>query len=92
MTAMITQFCILVFGLAAIYLTQQKNENLKKYACIFGLLSQPFFIYSTISSEQWGMFVLSVFYTFAWMIGFNNYWVPLIFAKCRNFTQRRSLM
>lgn len=72
---MISQIGIVFFGVLAAWLTQQANENRKKYACIFGLISQPFWVYSSIESNQWGIFLLSIIYTGVWLIGFKNYWV-----------------
>lgn len=72
---MLTQFLILITGAIAIWLTQQPNEKLKKYACIFGLIGQPFWLYSAYTAAQWGIFALSVFYTYVWYIGFKNNWV-----------------
>jgi hypothetical protein len=69
------QAIIAVTGCIAIYLTQQSNSNLKRYACIFGLLGQPFWIHTTLVNEQWGMFALTVFYTFAWLLGVKNNWI-----------------
>lgn len=71
---MISQTGIVIFGLLAAWLTQQGNEQLKKYACIFGLISQPFWFYAALESEQWGIFILSLIYTGVWLIGFKNYW------------------
>lgn len=72
---MITQTGIFLFGVIAAWLTQQGNERLKKYACIFGLLSQPFWFYAALQTNQWGMFLLSIIYTGVWLIGFRNYWI-----------------
>lgn len=73
---MIEQICIAITGVVAILLSQQdKRKEWKKYACIFGLIGQPFWFYSTYNSEQWGIFILSIFYTYAWFIGLKNNWI-----------------
>lgn len=72
---MIAQIFIAVFGVLAIWFTQQANQDRKKYACIFGLIAQPFWFYATWQSQQWGMFALCYAYTGAWLIGVYNYWV-----------------
>lgn len=70
------QTIIAVTGLIAIYLTQQERKQAwKKYACIFGLISQPFFIYTTYVNNQMGMFILAIGYTYIWYIGFKNNWL-----------------
>ena len=69
------QILIAFTGVIAILLTQQKNDGYKKFACIFGLAGQPFWFYSAYTNEQWGIFVLCIFYTYAWAVGFKNNWV-----------------
>ncbi len=66
------QIAIAFTGVIAIYLTQQSNDKIKKYACIFGLLGQPFWFYSAYSNDSWGIFTLCFFYTYSWFIGFHN--------------------
>lgn len=78
LTEIIVQTIIAITGIIAIYLTQQeKKKEWKKYACIFGLISQPFFLYSTYTNGQIGMFILSIMYTIVWLIGFKNNWLML---------------
>ena len=69
------QIAIAFTGVVAIFLTQQKNESIKKYGCLFGLAGQPFWFYSAYTSEQWGIFVLCTFYTYAWCLGVKNNWL-----------------
>ena len=76
LTEIIVQSIIMFTGIIAIYLTQQENrKDWKKYACIFGLISQPFFLYTTYVNDQIGMFILSIMYTYVWYIGFKNIWL-----------------
>lgn len=71
---MIDQAIIAITGVVAIFLTQSSERRWQKYACIVGLVGQPFWIIATLDSNQWGMFVLSVFYTLAWIQGVRNFW------------------
>ena len=71
----LTQLAILCTGVVAIYLSQQSNDELKRYACLFGLAGQPFWMYSAITAEQFGIFVLTLFYTFAWGKGLYEHWI-----------------
>ncbi len=80
---MISQIGIVFFGVLAAWLTQQANENRKKYACIFGLISQPFWFYSAIETNQWGIFLLSIIYTGVWLIGLKNYWVKPVVPQIK---------
>jgi len=72
---MIIQLLIAITGISAVYLSQQSNDNLKRYACFFGLSAQPLWFYTAYTNEQWGIFVLCFFYTYAWFIGFKNNWI-----------------
>lgn len=69
------QVAIGLTGVVAIYLSQQNNVKLKRYASIFGLSSQPFWFITAYSNEQWGILVLCVFYTYAWWTGLYNNWI-----------------
>lgn len=69
------QIFIALTGIIAIWITQQKNDNLKKYACLFGIAGQPFWFYSAFSNEQWGIFILCIFYTYSWVLGIYNHWI-----------------
>jgi len=69
------QIAILFTGVAAIWLSQDKRENFRKYACIFGIIGQPFWFYAAWQSEQFGVFIVCIFYTVAWISGFFNHWV-----------------
>lgn len=69
------QIGIAFTGVIAILLTQQKREEWKKYACLFGLAGQPFWFYSSYQAEQWGIFILCFFYLHAWLLGFKNNWI-----------------
>lgn len=68
------QIAIAFTGVIAIWLTQQKNEKWKKFACLFGIIGQPFWFYSAYTNEQWGIFILCIFYTYSWLLGIKNNW------------------
>lgn len=72
---MIEQIAIAATGVTAIWLTQSKNEGVRRFACLFGLAGQPFWFASAISAEQWGIVVLCCFYTVAWARGVWNNWL-----------------
>lgn len=72
---MLIQIGIAITGMVAIWLTQQPNQSLHRYASIFGLIGQPLWFYATYSAEQWGMFALCFGYTYAWWIGFRRNWL-----------------
>lgn len=69
------QLAIALTGVVAIFLSQQSNEKLKKYACILGLIGQPFWFLATYKAEQWGIFAMCFLYTWMWGLGFYNNWI-----------------
>ena len=70
------QYAILVFGPLAAWLTQDPRSSWRRWACVFGLASQPFWFYACWKSGQMGGFVMSIIYTLAWMRGIFTHWLP----------------
>ena len=68
------QSWIIIFGCSAIWFVG-RTEKWKRYGYILGLLSQPAWLYTSIKSNQWGIFILSLWYTYAWGQGVYNYWI-----------------
>lgn len=71
----VDQIFIFFTGLIAIWITQQGNDKIKKYACLLGMAAQPFWFYATYKAEQWGMFLNSIGYTYCWGLGIYNHWI-----------------
>lgn len=61
----ISQVFIVILGTASIILVAKKN----KWGFVLGLLSQPFYIYTSLVNEQWGIFITSFIYTGSWIFG-----------------------
>jgi hypothetical protein len=74
MTTNICQIWIVLFGCSAIWFVGRKEEW-KRLGYIFGLLSQPAWLYTAIEHKQWGIALLSLWYTYAWSQGVYNYWI-----------------
>ena len=72
---MIAQIAIMMTGVTAVFLSQSKSERLRKFACIFGLIGQPFWFYAAFTAEQWGILALTLVYTASWARGFRNNWM-----------------
>lgn len=70
----VSQIAIFVFGASAIWFVTRK-ESWKRWGYILGMIGQPFWIYTTLTNEQYGLFALVVFYTFSWGQGIYNYWI-----------------
>lgn len=61
----ISQIGIAIFGVTAIVLVAKKN----KWGFVFGLLSQPFWFITSLTNKQWGIFFVSIIYSFSWIFG-----------------------
>ena len=72
---MFEQLAIAATGLVAVFLTQDHRVKWRRYACLFGMAGQPFWFYSSWVAEQWGIFVLTIFYTWAWGKGIRLHWM-----------------
>lgn len=68
----IAQSFIFVLGVAAIVLVSRKN----KWGFVCGLLSQPFWFFTTISNHQWPLVAMSVIYTISWIYGVRQWFWP----------------
>ncbi|HSX51470.1 MAG TPA: hypothetical protein VLF09_10955 [Cellvibrio sp.] len=71
---MFVQLMIVITGISAVWLSQDKHEHRRRFACLFGVAGQPFWLYESFCSEQWGIFALSIIYTFAWLRGVRHFW------------------
>lgn len=72
---MIEQIAIACTGCTAIYLANDHRPGWRRWASVFGLCGQPFWFYSALIAQQWGILLLTFFYTFAWWRGFRNNWL-----------------
>ncbi|AVO48152.1 hypothetical protein C6568_01920 [Melaminivora suipulveris] len=82
----IDQVAIALLGAAAAWLSQARSPGARRWACIFGLLGQPFWFYASWHAGQWGIFTVSVIYLCAWLRGLWVYWLA-----AREQTQRPGL-
>lgn len=69
MIEIISQVAIFILGALAIILVARKN----KWGFVFGLLSQPFWYYTTYINHQWGIFLMNFIYTGSWAYGLYNW-------------------
>lgn len=72
---MIAQIGIALFGVIAIWLSQSASSEHRRYACLFGLASQPFWFWSAYTAELWGIFALCFLYAGSWVRGFYYHWI-----------------
>lgn len=69
------QIAIAMTGAVAVWLSQDRRAERRKWACVLGILGQPFWFYATWKAEQWGMFCLCFVYTWAWLRGVRTNWM-----------------
>lgn len=68
------QLFIAVFGLTAIWLALGKDDNLRKWSPVCGLIGQPFWMYFALQNGGWGIFILTIAYTLVYLRGFIIQW------------------
>jgi hypothetical protein len=66
MTNAAIQMAIGFSGAIAIVFALSADRSRQRLAPIIGLLGQPFWLIATFQAMQWGMFSVSVAYTFVW--------------------------
>ena len=69
------QIGIILSGVIAVWLTQDKRTSWRRWACIFGVLAQPFWFYAAWKAEQWGIFAMCTLYSYAWARGLWTHWL-----------------
>jgi hypothetical protein len=74
--SVIRQVGLGLFGVPAVLLAMDPAWSRRRWAPIFGLAGQPFWFWSAISAEQWGIVLLSVLYTLSYIRGLRTYWTP----------------
>ncbi|AWD92355.1 hypothetical protein HOU12_gp49 [Dickeya phage Katbat] len=62
-------------GGVAILLSQCSSPNVRRFACIFGLMGQPFWFWMAYEKQLWVLFFLNSFYAYSWSIGLYNNWI-----------------
>jgi nicotinamide riboside transporter PnuC len=67
----VIQFLIMVLSGAVVYFFSTKDKF--KWGFIIGLINQPLWIYTTLKSGQWGMFLVSLWYVVMYIRGMNNH-------------------
>ena len=71
----LAQLGIMIFGGLAIWFVGRK-ERWGRWGYVLGLLSQPFWFWTTIAHQQWGLVAITAFYTYSWAQGAWNHWRP----------------
>ena len=82
------QIGIALSGVIAVWLTQDKRATWRRWACIFGMLAQPFWFYAAWKAEQWGIFAMCALYSYAWARGLWTEWL----SPYAQATERRRIL
>ncbi|AVP58106.1 hypothetical protein [Pulveribacter suum] len=69
------QIAIALLGAAAAWLSQARSLSSRRWACVFGLMGQPFWFYTAWHTAQWGLVAVSLIYLVAWLRGLWLYWL-----------------
>ena len=69
---MIDQIGIGLFGATGIILVTLKSPKYRMWGCIFGLMAQPFWVYTSWTNSQWAVFGLTIIYSISWVNGWRN--------------------
>ena len=64
---------VLFSGLAIWFLG--RREAWARWGWVFGLISEPFWLYTAIKTRQWGIVVMCMWWTYSWAQGLWNHWV-----------------
>jgi hypothetical protein len=75
MALSIDQAVIAVFGVAAVWLSQDSREKFRRWAPVCGLIAQPAWLWTTYHHQQWAIFALSFLYAYSWWRGIRTYWM-----------------
>lgn len=71
----IVQTALALLGPTAIWLSQSRSQQFQRWACIVGLLGQPFWFWSVWQSGQWGVGVVAFVCALAWLKGLWVHWL-----------------
>lgn len=84
MVDMIIQILIFTSACTAIALISRK-EHWSRWGYIIGIIGQPLWLYDSYGNNQWGIFVVSIWFLISYAQGIKNYWIrpdKRITSKC----------
>jgi len=70
----ISQIMLFISGASAIWFLS-RTEEWKRWGFIIGIFGQPFWLYSAIHNKQFGIVILTIFYTYSFAQGIYFYWI-----------------
>ena len=78
----LSQVLIGALGVASVFLVTHKAPEVRKLASPVALLAEPAWIYSSYTTEQWGILLLTAVYTFRWsQVAYRDFWRNKVDSK-----------
>lgn len=72
---MVEQIAIALLGVGAMLcMNMRDGTKWRRYGPVLGLLGQPFWIYTSVQHQQWGMLFINALYTAVWTMGIWQQW------------------
>ncbi len=68
----IDQLMIVILGISSIVCISSTNIRLMRFGFLFGVLAEPFWMYSAIMNNQWGIFYICIVYMLCHIRGYLN--------------------
>lgn len=72
---MLEQIALAILGTSAAWLSQDARLRVARFACLCGLLAQPFWFVVEIAAGNWPVVWLCVVYSAIWIRGLLNFWI-----------------
>lgn len=79
----LSQWLILICGVGAIWLANERSDRLRRWAPVFGLIGQPAWIIAALEAQQLGVLLVSLLYTVAWARGLFVHWISRAIRQAR---------
>jgi hypothetical protein len=70
----VIQILIIISSCGAIWLLSH-TEHWSRWGFIVGLAGQPLWFYDTFRKKQWGIFMVTLWFTFSYGQGIWNFWI-----------------
>lgn len=65
---------ILILGGFAVALLAHKEASVRKWGYVTGLASEPFWIYAAVTTDQWGVVLIALWWAWWYYKGALNNW------------------
>ena len=75
MLEILSQSVILLCGLSTVFLSTAEQFHHRKWASLFGMTAQPFWLYDSYTNQQWGILLLSILFAGRWTQVFIRDWI-----------------